>query len=1170
MPKNTLMYRDFSGGENTSANPKTIKPNELQLASGVMVDEQGYLSSFYPPQKSNSTESLKDFTYRIHPGRGIFYFKSDYSYVSGGDTKDDGPYHYILISDKKTGNISITDGETKTEIFTPTNAIFKPDFYVHNNVVRIGNSDSKPLAGGQKWFGPIGKTSNKILLGHTYLKRWYIADNTLNQPLAGIVGRLSSSIKFSGSATTLVAPAKTDLAGAATISNNSGVVQFNSSSHGMEDGDTVIISGSEYYSGSHTVVNKATNTFEISKTYFGAAEDETPEWRRRSDQDWFGGISEGIDALETANNNHVIWSFIDGTDDELREIDAVDNEATTLSVKAASGNAFTNNTTAWAIFPPINALNLDIYQSRGSDKGAWPPGNYEFGHTFVYEENQESLVTKLIGNDIVIDSNEVLYVKTLISGLNITSEIPGGTLSAGIDPRLIGARVYTRKSGTSDSWILLVDVNLQTTSAAVGGGTRLSLTEKYDSFFKRVATDIDTDIWGAGSTTIGANPTFWRGFYSKEYTINSPSPFTYDSINGFLQNEASLSFGNPLKLLKYQSSVISGSRTFLANIDYYDSRSQQTENSYPSKMGDAIVYSPPNKMDTFPPSNRLDIAEGDGDEFTCLMESNGMLLAFKTNSLYLIDIKNSNPASWKLQNKFNGLGVQGTHSATKIESSVAFVNKFGCWIYDNGKITNLIERKISSSQWQSWTRDRFNKYEGIGTATSTTTNKLIDSSGTFTSDKSDIVVGDIVFNETAGTSAKVTAIDSDTQLNLSADIFTSNDNFSIKSISFGPLIGYDNISKKLIIVNDCINIQDSPRFYCLITGAWTRGIDTSLDRTGNQISSQTPSKVGVKFFMNGTEHSKYNLNNNVWSNFITIPNSSFINNRGHNSEGAGAVVYVDERSNGFINATVDTNNTAGSSSSSVFGGNHKVLQIDSTADLTIGMQVLGTGIGNLAIIDLIISSTLFRVTVASTATNNNQTITFIGERDLRWFAMKQKVINYDTTDGDGDAGANRTRYNIVTRDEDFGAPNNIKKIYGVTIDYITESNDSSDEVFAFDINYQINGNLVTTNIAQDWLEIDSSSKIINDKIGVGTSLGNQVNTISIDHNNFSSNEGNPIRCKSIAFQITNKGLITRSLSGTVSGGGSRQFFKILNIGIKYRILGKTSETDFSAQDTVSL
>ena len=124
MPKNTLMYRDFSGGENTSANPKTIKPNELQLASGVMVDEQGYLSSFYPPQKSNSTESLKDFTYRIHPGRGIFYFKSDYSYVSGGDTKDDGPYHYILISDKKTGNISITDGETKTEIFTPTNAIF--------------------------------------------------------------------------------------------------------------------------------------------------------------------------------------------------------------------------------------------------------------------------------------------------------------------------------------------------------------------------------------------------------------------------------------------------------------------------------------------------------------------------------------------------------------------------------------------------------------------------------------------------------------------------------------------------------------------------------------------------------------------------------------------------------------------------------------------------------------------------------------------------------------------------------------------------------------------------------------------------------------------------------------------------------------------------------------
>ena len=84
-------------------------------------------------------------------------------------------------------------------------------------------------------------------------------------------------------------------------------------------------------------------------------------------------------------------------------------------------------------------------------------------------------------------------------------------------------------------------------------------------------------------------------------------------------------------------------------------------------MGDAILYSPPSKMDTFPPSNRLDVAEGDGDEFTCLMESGGMLLAFKESTLYIVDVKNPNPAGWRLQNKFDGLGIKDTHSATKID-----------------------------------------------------------------------------------------------------------------------------------------------------------------------------------------------------------------------------------------------------------------------------------------------------------------------------------------------------------------------------------------------------------------------------------------------------------------------------------------------------------------------
>jgi hypothetical protein len=804
-----------------------------------MVDEQGYLSSFYPPQKSNTTSSLKDFTYYISPGRGLFYFKSDYSYVSGGNTAEDGPYHYIMVTDRETGNISITDGTTKTEIADIN--IIKPDFYVHNNIVRIGNSEGVALAGGQKWFGPIGNTTGKSLLGITYDKRWVMMENFLEPPFWGLVGRCIGDSKTMADVQSISAPVKSELVGTSTIADDSGDVEFTASSHGLSVGDTVIISDSEYYSGSHTItaVDDA-NTFKIGKTWLSVASDETPEWRRKGEPDWFGGWSgtvgasvargdAGVDNADNSHHNYVVW--INESTDELRILDSLidDNQ---LSIRT---NA-TNSTNEFKVYPPrtssatgevLAGMNLDIYQSSGSDKGAWPPGEYEFGQTFVYEGNQESLIGKLHGNNLTIDANEVIYVRVLISGIrDVADTVPFTSTNKDLDPRLIGGRIYTRKAGTGDNWILLLDADFRTTDATsnrdlAGGGTRLNLTDKYDYWYANTAGSGDTQIWDNFSSNagVGADVAKWIGFYSTQYTINSPSPFTYEAINGFSQEESGIGFGAYQTQLKYQTSVICNSRVFVANIKYYDTRNQS---SSITKMGDAIIYSPPNKMDTFPASNRLDIAEGDGDEFTCLMESGGMLLAFKESTLYIVDVKNPNPAGWRLQGKFDGLGVKGTHSAVKIQSAVAFANNYGCWIYDNGQIQNLIERKISVSQWQNWTRSKFRKGNFTSTTTDVGVNKLLDSAGTFKSDKSNIIVGDIAIHVVDGTTANITTINSDTELTIDNDIFDTGEDYYIESNTFGPNIGYDNISKKLIIVNDCQNISDSPRFYDLVTGAWTR------------------------------------------------------------------------------------------------------------------------------------------------------------------------------------------------------------------------------------------------------------------------------------------------------------------------------------------------------------
>jgi hypothetical protein len=65
-------------------------------------------------------------------------------------------------------------------------------------------------------------------------------------------------------------------------------------------------------------------------------------------------------------------------------------------------------------------------------------------------------------------------------------------------------------------------------------------------------------------------------------------------------------------------------------------------------------------------------------------------------------------------------------------------------------------------------------YPGLaesGTNTTATAFKLIDSAATFITNN--VATGDIVHNDTAGTAATVVTVDSETQLTLNADIFTS-------------------------------------------------------------------------------------------------------------------------------------------------------------------------------------------------------------------------------------------------------------------------------------------------------------------------------------------------------------------------------------------------------------
>ena len=79
-----------------------------------------------------------------------------------------------------------------------------------------------------------------------------------------------------------------------------------------------------------------------------------------------------------------------------------------------------------------------------------------------------------------------------------------------------------------------------------------------------------------------------------------------------------------------------------------------------------------------------------------------------------------------------------------------------------------------------------------GTTTAATTDKLVDVGADF----SNVNVGDIVYNTTDNTSASVVAIDSSTILEVSADIFTSPEAYTITDKYY--IIQFE-IALKLII-----------------------------------------------------------------------------------------------------------------------------------------------------------------------------------------------------------------------------------------------------------------------------------------------------------------------------------------------------------------------------------
>ena len=354
----------------------------------------------------------------------------------------------------------------------------------------------------------------------------------------------------------------------------------------------------------------------------------------------------------------------DNVDSSDASTDVISSRTNTTTLATASGGATFNTGEVYAIYPP-GGTGFNLHFSTTSSGGSWEAGDYEFATTFIYDGNQESLPFEL-GGELTVAANDSITC-TVLGTQNLGSGIYSGNIK--------GGRIYFRDKDSDGAFILFGEISL---------------------------------IEGA-KPTIDGEFTFWEleytsaPFIKSSFVSTSINADTYESLNGYSQDSPFISIGNAGE--KYQTSVVTNRRAFIANVKYTNAEGVLQNN------GDQIRYSEINKFDTFPEFNFLDIGVNDGEDFIKLEAFADRLLAYKQRTLYVINIGGGSDTQWFLESTQNNMGVSFHSAVVKTEVGVCWVNKNGLYIYDGSRITNL-QTKIIESDWTSFiTSDTMLAYE---------------------------------------------------------------------------------------------------------------------------------------------------------------------------------------------------------------------------------------------------------------------------------------------------------------------------------------------------------------------------------------------------------------------------------------------------------------------------
>ena len=370
----------------------------------------------------------------------------------------------------------------------------------------------------------------------------------------------------------------------------------------------------------------------------------------------------------TTTTDHPTSTAFAGMHDEIDD----NNDYIALSSTGSNSAALVSTATDDVLTTATNSGNwsgeaMRLYPSAGkgfnvsietSSNGTWRAADYEIGTTFIYQGDQESNIFENVGNNISMEAGKGWSVY-----IQCTSPF---------DPFIIGGRVYIRKKDSDDPWGLLLDISLR-------DGVRKNLTSTHTAWSLQNATGIGALVDNAYC-------------YVGNIEIETPSPWTYQAINGYEADE-SIDIGATGE--GFKTAVVANRQVYVGNVR------RALPNIGTVTQGDAMYKSMPGKFDVFPISRKIEASIQDGDEIIKLEEYADRILQFKKTKMHLINISQDMEF---LEDTFMHKGVLTPGSVCKTDFGIAWVNELGAYFYDGRTVNNLLEKKSQKviADWGSF------------------------------------------------------------------------------------------------------------------------------------------------------------------------------------------------------------------------------------------------------------------------------------------------------------------------------------------------------------------------------------------------------------------------------------------------------------------------------------